>query len=162
MKVYITYFRYDRDENYDIYHIDLNKRNSLTHFREDVHSFLSYGPDDVSYLILKEVDMTKTDLTTLIELYGHSKDYDRELIDFMTDIHDGDGEEIYFTSGDEVWEVLNFFCESGEYDLDTLLGVDTKSLDEDDLKDLCQELLFGCSDELWYKILNDYIKMYYK
>ena len=161
MKVYITYFRYDRNENYDIYHINLNKRSSIRHLKEhDVPSFLGYGPDDVSYLVLKEVDMSKSDLTTLINLSINSRDYDNELIKFMTEIHESDGEEIYFSSGDEVWEVLEFFRTSGTYDLDTLLGTDTSTLDEDELKEQCQELVFN-DDNLWDKVLKDYIRTYY-
>jgi hypothetical protein len=161
MKVYITYFRYDRNENYDIYHIDLSKRSSIKHLKEhDVPSFLGYGPDDVSYLVLKEVDMSKSDLTTLINLSINSRDYDNELIKFMTEIHEGDGEEIYFTSGDEVWEVLEYFRTSGNYDLDTLLGVDTSSVDDDDLSEMCQEKLFE-DDDLFDKVLKDYINIYY-
>jgi hypothetical protein len=161
MKVYITYFRYDRNENYDIYHIDLSKKSSIKHLKEhDVPSFLGYGPDDVSYLVLKEVDMSKSDLTTLINLSINSRDYDNELIKFMTEIHEGDGEEIYFTSGDEVWEVLEYFRTSGNYDLDTLLGVDTSSVDDDDLSEMCQEKLFE-DDDLFDKVLKDYINIYY-
>jgi hypothetical protein len=161
MNVYITYFRYDRDEQYSIYHIDFTKRSSINHFKtKDLPSFLGYGPDDVSYLVLKEVDLSKIELTRLIELYSNSKDNDRELIDFMTDIHDRNGEEIYFTSGDEVWEVLEYFRTSGNYDLDTLLGTDTSTLDEDELKEQCQELVFN-DDKLWDKVLKDYIKTYY-
>jgi hypothetical protein len=78
----------------------------------------------------------------------------------MTEIHEGDGEEIYFTSGDEVWEVLEFFQTSGNYDLDTLLGTDTSTIDEDELKEQCQELIFN-DDQLWEKVLSDYIKNYY-
>ena len=161
MKVYITYFRYDRNEDYEIYHIDLCKKSSLTHYKkEDLPSFLGYGPDDVSYLVLKEVDMSKTELTRLITLYGRSKSYVQELIEFMTEIHEGDGEEIYFTSGDEVWEVLEFFRTSGNYDLDTLLGTDPEDLDEDELKEQCQELVFN-NDQLWEKVLSEYIRNYY-
>lgn len=161
MKVYITYFRYDRNENYDIYHLDLCKKSSLIHYKkEDLPSFLGYGPDDVSYLVLKEVDLSKTELTRLINMYCRSKDYDHELIEFMTEIHEGDGEEIYFTSGCEVWEVLEFFRTSGNYDLDTLLGTDTEDLDEDELKEQCQELVFN-DDQLWEKVLSEYIRNYY-
>jgi hypothetical protein len=161
MNVYITYFRYDRDEQYSIYHIDFTKRSSINHFKtKDLPSFLGYGPDDVSYLVLKEVDLSKIELTRLIELYSNSKDNDRELIDFMTDIHDRNGEEIYFTSGDEVWEVLEYFRTSGNYDLDTLLGVDTSSVDDDDLSEMCQEKLFE-DDDLFDKVLKDYINIYY-
>lgn len=161
MKVYITYFRYDRGENYSIYHIDLYKKSSINHFKTtDLPSFLSYGPDDVSYLVLKEVEMSKKDFNTLILLSEKKEDYDNEVIDFMDQIHDGDGDEIFYTSGDEVWEVLEFFKTSGNYDLDSMLGCDTDSIDDDDLKEMCQEKLFD-DDDLFDEVLKDYIKIYY-
>jgi hypothetical protein len=162
MKIYLTYYRYDRDENYDIYHLDFTKKSSIQHWKDkDLPSFLGYGPDDVSYLVLKEVDISKTDLTKLIELYVSSKECDTELINFMTQIHYGDGEEIFFTSGDEIWEVLEFFRDSGKYDLSTLFGVDVDTLEDDDITDKCQELLFGGSDDLGEKVLKDYIRINY-
>ena len=55
MKVYVTYFRYDRNENYNIYDVSLNKEKSMKKFNDEfLPNFLEYGPDDVSYLILKE------------------------------------------------------------------------------------------------------------
>lgn len=163
MKVYITYFRYDRDENYSIYHIDFNKRSSIKHYKEeDLPSFLGYGPDDVSILTLQEVDLTKTQLTELIRLYGRGKDYDQELIDFMIPIFDNNyGDSCIFSdSGDTVWEVLEFFRTSGHYDLDSLLGEDTSDYDEDCLEEMCQDKLFD-DDKLFEQVLKDYIKLYY-
>ncbi len=160
MKVYITYFRYDRDENYSIYHIDLNKKNSIRHYKEeDLPSFLGYGPDDVSVLTLQEVEMSKSELTELIRLYGKNKDYDRELIDFMTPIFSENCyDPIYLDSGDTVWEVINFFIDSGLYDIDDYIT--TPPTDPDDLCQVVTDLLFD-DDDLFNKVLRDFINSNY-
>ena len=160
MKVYVTYFRYDRNENYSIYEVSKNKKEVIKNYREThLPEFLEYGPDDVSYLVLKEVDLTKSKYDKLIRLSESEKDYDTEVIDFMTDIHEMEGEEIFYVSGDLNWEVLDFFMNSGRYDLDDLLGEDTDTLDEDELCELCQERLW-CNDEddIFNNVLQDFLE----
>ena len=160
MKVYVTYFRYDRNENYNIYDVSLNKEKSTKKFdNEFLPNFLDYGPDDVSYLILKEVDLTGSEYRELIRLSKKDEDYDREVIEFMTDIHEREGVEINYVSGDLNWEVLDFFMNSGRYDLDDLLGVDTDTLDEDELSDLCQQRLwYDDEDDISGDVLQDYLE----
>jgi hypothetical protein len=159
MKVYVTYFRYDRNENYSIYDVSLDKEKSIKKYdTEFLPDFLGYGPDDVSYLILKEVNLTKSEYNELVRLSKKDQDYDCEIIEFMTDIHERTGVEINYVSGDLNWDVLNFFMTSGCYDLDDLLEVDTSTLDEDELSDLCQQKLW-CEDEdnLFNNVLQDYL-----
>lgn len=160
MKVYVTYFRYDRNENYNIYDVSLNKEKSMKKFNDEfLPNFLEYGPDDVSYLILKEVELTRSEYRELIRLSKKDEDYDREVIDFMTDIHEGRGVELNYVSGDLNWEVLDFFMNSGRYDLDDLLGVDTDTLDEDELFDLCQQRLwYDEEDDISDDVLQDYLE----
>ena len=161
MKVYITYFRYDRDENYEIYRVDLNRQSSVKDYKENqLPNFLGYGPDDVSYLILKEVDLTPSEYSELLRLSKKTNDYDRETIDFMIDIHDGDGEEIFFDSGDTIWEVLDFFIDSGVFDLESILMIDEEDYDDDELRELCQEKLFE-DDDLFDFVLKTYIQKCY-
>lgn len=159
MKVYITYFRYDRNENYDIYEVGRNKNKMIKNYREThLPEFLEYGPDDVSYLILKEVDLTKSDFDNLIRLSKNNKDYDRDIIDFMTNIHEMTGEEIFYVSGDLNWDVLDFFINSGTYCLEDLLGIDPDTIDEDELSELCQERLWCDSeDNIFRNVLNDFL-----
>lgn len=160
MKVYVSYYRYDRNENYSIYDVSLDRDKSIeTYQNELLPDFLGYGPDDVSYLILKEVELTKSDYDELIRLSKIDEDYVREIIDFMTTkVHEKDGEEIFYVSGDLNWEILDFFMTSGLYDLDDLLGVDTSTLDEDDLQELCQERLWEDEeDDIFNSVLNDFL-----
>ena len=160
MKVYVTYYRYDRNENYDIYEVSKNKKEVIKNYREThLPEFLEYGPDDVSYLILKEVDLTKSEYDKLVRLSKSEKDYDTDVIDFMTDIHEMEGEEIFYVSGELNWDVLNFFMNSGLYCLDDLLGEDTDTLDEDELYELCQERLwYDSEDNIFRSVLNDFLE----
>jgi hypothetical protein len=160
MKVYVSYFRYDRNENYSIYDVSLDRDKSIEKYQNELlPNFLGYGPDDVSYLILKEVELTKSDYDELIRLSKIDEDYVREVIEFMTNkVHEEDGEEIFYVNGELNWEILDFFMTSGLYDLDSLLGVDTSTIDEDDLQDLCQERLwYDDEDNIFNSILKDFL-----
>ena len=159
MKVYVSYFRYDRNENYSIYDVSLDRDKSIKKFQDELlPNFLGYGPDDVSYLILKEVELTKSDYDELIRLSKIDEDYVREVIEFMTNkVHEEDGEEIFYVNGELNWEILDFFMTSGLYDLDSLLGVDTSTIDEDELQDLCQERLWDEEDTIFNSVLKDFL-----
>lgn len=159
MKVYVSYFRYDRNENYSIYDVSLDREKSIEKYQNELlPDFLGYGPDDVSYLILKEVELTKSDYDELIRLSKIDEDYVREIIEFMTNkVHEEDGEEIFYVNGELNWEILDFFMTSGLYDLDSLLGVDTSTIDEDDLQDLCQERLWDDEDNIFNSVLKDFL-----
>lgn len=160
MKVYVSYFRYDRNENYSIYDVSLDRDKSIEKYQNELlPNFLGYGPDDVSYLILKEVELTKSDYDELIRLSKIDEDYVREVIEFMTNkVHEEDGEEIFYVNGELNWEILDFFMTSGLYDLDSLLGVDTSTIDEDDLQELCQERLwYDEEDNIFNSVLKDFL-----
>jgi hypothetical protein len=160
MKVYVSYFRYDRNENYSIYDVSLDRDKSIEKYQNELlPNFLGYGPDDVSYLILKEVELTKSDYDELIRLSKIDEDYVREIIDFMTTkVHEENGEEIFYITGELNWDVLDFFMTSGLYDLDSLLGVDTSILDEDELQELCQDRLwYDEEDNIFNSVLNDFL-----
>jgi hypothetical protein len=160
MKVYVSYFRYDRNENYSIYDVSLDRDKSIKKYQDELlPDFLGYGPDDVSYLILKEVELTKSDYDELIRLSKIDEDYVREVIEFMTTkVHEEDGEEIFYVSGDLNWDILDFFMTSGLYDLDDLLGVDTSTLDEDELSEQCQERLwYDDEDNIFNSVLKDFL-----
>ena len=159
MKVYVSYFRYDRNENYSIYDVSLDRDKSIKKFQDELlPNFLGYGPDDVSYLILKEVELTPSDYNELLRLSKIDEDYVREVIEFMTNkVHEEDGEEIFYVNGELNWEILDFFMTSGLYDLDSLLGVDTSTIDEDELQDLCQERLWDEEDTIFNSVLKDFL-----
>lgn len=161
MRVYITYFRYDRGETYSLYHIDKNKSSSIQHYKEkDLPSFLGYGPDDVSQLYLVRCDLTKSDFDFLKDHMENpsSDEYDVEFYGIMEDLHDtmDNDDIIYSTTGDENFEVLEYFC-SNCNPSDYLTDIPE---DEDDLKDELQHVLFD-NDSIYEKILKEYINRYY-
>ncbi len=167
MKVYLTYFRYDRGENYSIYHLDTNLKRSLKSWCEDdLPNFLGYGPDDVSQLYLSRCNLTKSELEVIKNFMESSKEYDKEFYELMNRINDdvSDDDMICCTSGDEVWEVLEFLCENCRYY--PLYSEVRKYLedipfdDEDELKEVLQEVLFE-NDDLWDKVLKMYISSCY-
>ena len=165
MKIYLTYFRYDRGETYSIYNLETNLKRSLKSWKEtDLPNFLGYGPDDVSQLYLVKCDLTKSEVQIIKDFMESDKEYDKDFYDLMK-IIDDKSDEICCTSGDEVWEVLDFVCEYCKtyilfdefYPYYSTLNFD----DEDELKEQIQEIIFN-NDDLWEIVLKKYIKMYYR
>lgn len=160
MKVYVTYFRYDRGETYSLYHIDKNRSSSIQHYKEtDLPSFLEYGPDDVSQLYLVRCDLTKSDFDFLKDHMENSTDeYDVEFYGIMEDLHDtvDNDDIIYSDTGDTNWELIDFFRDN--YNLEDYLS--NVPEDEDELSDEIQEVLFN-NDKVYKMVLTDYIKRHY-
>jgi hypothetical protein len=164
MKVYLTYFRYDRGECYSIYNLETNLKRSLKHWTdEDLPDFLGYGPDDVSQLYLVKCNLTKSEVQIIKDFMESDEEYNKDFWDLMEKIDD-DREEICCTSGDEVWEVLDFvrkYCRTWVlYDLMSKYIPSLNFNDEDELKEQIQEIIFD-DDKLWEIVLKKYIKLYY-
>jgi hypothetical protein len=157
MKVYITYFRYDHGEEYSIYNLDTSLKRSLKHWDEEDHpSFLSYGPDDISQLYLVKCSLPVSDVETLKNYMTSEEDYDKKFYDLMKTIDDI-GEEICCTNGDEVWEVLDYFCKYYKWYIDIRKYVTTVPTDKDELREVLQDILFD-DDKVWDKVIKDYLK----
>ena len=165
MKVYLTYFRYDRGEQYSVYNLDTSLQRSWKSWKEtDLPNFLGCGPDDVSQLYLVRCNLTKSEVEVIKNFMSSTKDYDEDFYDLMEKI-DGCSEEIWSTSGDELWEVIDFvgeYCKT--YLLYNLMSKYIPSLnfnDEDELRNQISDIL--CEDEnLWGEILKIYIKNCYR
>jgi hypothetical protein len=165
MKVYLTYFRYDRGECYSIYNLDTSLNRSLKSWREkDLPNFLGYGPDDVSQLYLVKCDLTKSEVQVIKDFMDSDKDYDKDFYNLMNNKVHKCHEEICGTSGDETWEVVNFTCEyCNTMVLFTEFLPYRSTLDFDDkdtLREQVQEILFH-DDQMWETVLKKYIKTYY-
>ena len=163
MKVYITYFRYSRDENFTIYHVDLSKTKAKNHYKkEDLPSFLSYGPDDESVLVCQEIDLTESDYNKLLELSEKVEDYDRETIDFMTRIYDQAEEFIYEDTCETNIDLVDYFIECGKYDMSDYLDSDL-DLEDITVEELREELMnqIWNDEDLYNKVLKDFIKENY-
>lgn len=166
MRVYVTYFRYDRGESYSIYHIDTSLKSSYQHWKEeDLPSFLGYGPDDVSQLYLIRCNLTKTELEILKEAKNSLSDFDIEFDNLMDSIHEevSDDDVLCQTSGDECFGILEWFKNHFRSFINPLDFWETEEdipTDEDDLIDELQEILFD-NDSIWDKVLKKYIQIHY-
>lgn len=161
MRVYITYFRYDRGESYSIYHIDRNKSSAIKHYKEeDLPHFLGYGPDDVSQLYLVKCDLTKSDYEFLKSCSEDSEisETDVEFYGIMEDINDtwDENDLIYSDTGDTNMEVLDFFIQFYRHK-DYLSDVPE---DKDELRDQLSEVLFN-NEQVYEAVLKNYINLYY-
>jgi hypothetical protein len=161
MKVYITYDRYEHNEWFSVYHISLDKEESIKHCKEvDLVNFLSYGPDDCHSFQLQEVEMTQEqyeqllkwnkDDTQSLESYGDkSSDY----YNFMYDLYNGQYETDTIISTDgcsDFYEIITYYgvFYKGE-------DVEDFNYDSDNFDDYQEEL---CNDEdLFEKVLKEYI-----
>ena len=87
------------------------------------------------------------------------KEYDEDYYDLMDRINDEVSDDDMFcsTSGDEVWDVVNFVCEyCRTYVLYSEMSEFIPTLnfdDEDELKDQIQEIIFD-DDDLWETVLK--------
>ena len=165
MKVYLTYFRYDRGESYSIYNLDTSFQRSWKSLKEtDLPNFLGYGPDDVSQLYLVKCDLTKSEVQVLTDYMNSNKDYDKDFFELMKKV-DTFSEELWNTTGEEVWSVVEFvseYCKT--YLLYNLMSKYIPSLnfnDEDELKEQISEIIFE-DDTLWDEVLKIYIKNNYR
>ena len=167
MRVYDTYFRYDRGEDYSIYHVDTSMRSSIKHWKEeDLPSFLGYGPDDVSQLYLLRCNLTKSEIEVLKESMTSGTDsYDVEFENLIDSIHtDKDSDDIiYCTTGDENFEVLQWFQEHFRCFINPLDYWEAESdipTDEDELSDELQQILLD-DESVFDLVLKGYIQTHY-
>ena len=165
MKVYLTYFRYDRGECYSIYNLDTSRQRSVKSWKEnDLPNFLGYGPDDVSQLYLVKCDLTKDEVQLIKDFMNSNEEYNKDFYDLMNNkVHDN-CEQLYGSSGDECWEIVDFVC---EYCRTIVLFNEFHTYystlnfnDEDELREQIQELIFN-DDDLWEIVLKKYIEVYY-
>ena len=165
MKVYLTYYRYDRGESYSIYNMDTNLQKSLKSLKEtDLPNFLGYGPDDVSQLYLVKCELTKSEVQLIKDFMTSTEDYNKDFYELMEKVHTY-SEELWSTTGDEVWSVVEFVCEycrtSVLYNLMSQYIPSLNFQDEYELKEQISEIIFD-DDELWEEVLKLYIKTYYR
>lgn len=164
MRVYVTYFRYDRGESYSIYHIDTSMRSSVQHWREkDLPDFLGYGPDDVSQLYLQRCDLTKTEIEVLKEsMTSGSDSYDIEFDNLIDSIYKemDENDLILSTSGDECFEILEWFQSHFRMFINPDDYWEEIPEDEDELHDKLQEILFD-NDPVWDKVLEYWVRTHY-
>ena len=163
-KAYITYFRYDSGEDYYIYGLTTSKNEAITEYKESyLPKFLSSWPDDVSTLVLQEIDVSKATYNTLLE-YVDFTGYSEERDNILDDLYDrttitANRAEVLFLDGlDTNYEICDFFVKSGNYEVEDYL--DLGSIDNDDLQDEVADL-FMDDEDLYNQVMADYIKTHY-
>lgn len=154
MNVYITYYRYDRGEDFSLYHVDLTETGSESHwYEEDVIDFHSYGPDDVSQLYRSVIDLTPQEYCLLLWFMNSSKGYDPEFFKLMEKIHK-ESIELDSTYGGSCFEFIRHFLSSEDFNVEEYFS-DGLPDDEDEVVDEVMSLL--CSDdELFNRVLRSY------
>lgn len=125
MNVYITYDRYERDEDHCLFNVDLNRKGAMARFKEtDLPDFLSMGPGDCHTFLLQKVNMTRAEYTHLIELKRivdseENLEAESEIGDFLTKCYADHTNIIYDTDGDsDMMEIFNLFIATEHPGLD--------------------------------------------
>ena len=165
MKVYVCYDRYEHNEWFSVYSIGTDRDKMIEKCKkEDLPSFIEYGPDDCHSFQLVCIDITKSQYNKLkkwseeigsIEDYGD--DEHRDFYEFMCEVHDEEYtvETLIFSDGcSDVFEVVKYY------------GVMYKNVDCEDVSDVewlyseegeeYQEELMN-DEDLWKKVLREYI-----
>ena len=122
--VYITYDRYEHNEWFYVYNIDMDKDDAYNHcIKTDLPDFIGYGPDDCHSFQLQRVSMTKKDLNKLKKFIKSDENGEgacREFEDMMTKIFEGDYETELILSTDgqsDFFEIMKEYCgPEPEYD----------------------------------------------
>ena len=125
MNAYITYDRYEHDEDHSLYYIGTNRKEAMARFKEvDLPDFLSMGPDDCHTFLLQKVNMTRAEYNHLIKLKTRTEsDYDPdaelEIGDFLTKCYGDHSGIIYDTDGDsDMMEIFALFIATEHPGLD--------------------------------------------
>lgn len=164
MKVYITYDRYERDEWYSIYHIGLDRDESIRHCKEeDLPSFIEYGPDDCHSFQLQEVKMTKKEYDQFMKWYNEdqsledwgdeSSDLYKKMFEICNRIGcvEDENEILISTDGcSDFYEIVRYY---GVFYKDK--DIEDFDVDSDDFDDYREELY--SDDDLFVKVLKEYI-----
>ena len=158
MKVYITYDRYEHDEWFSIYSVGTRKHESIQKFKkEDLPSFICYGPDDCHSFQLQVVEMTKQEYLNFMKWIedGQSLDSPSDLYNKMVEIYDRSSlvknqhEVLMCTDGCSDWtEIVDYYGRRTYRDTD-----------DDDVRDeIWTELTDMDEKDLYEKVLKYYIR----
>jgi hypothetical protein len=144
-----------------VFDIETNKQRAIEKCKKKhLPDFISYGPDDCHSFQLQKVVMPKKDYERLCYLVEHEttgmgSNEEKELREILIEIHNNcdwndNSSVLICTDGcSDVWDTIEFYCEQN--------GIDYNNYEE---QERVQELLFE-NDELFQKVLADYIKVYY-
>lgn len=141
MKKYYIIFTSYSSESFNIHGVCTRKLDGVRLFKEQIKDFLSYGPDDLTYLRLVKVELEPEEVE-LLKLNDDSNEIFKLLDD---EIWSRDCDELLVEGCDSIWnEIIPSYCRDHELNPD----------DEDDF-DEGREILFT-DDEMF----SDYVEYY--
>ena len=144
-KYYIVFISYSSGD-FNIYGVYTKKSDGFRIFKNKIKDFLSYGPDDSTYLRLVKVELEPKEVEVL-KLNDDSDD----LINLLDDeIWSRDYDELLVEGCDTIWtEIIPSYCRDHELNPDN----------EDDF-DEGREVLFN-DDEMFSDYVDYYIEENY-
>ena len=144
-KYYIIFTSYS-SENFDVHGVCVKKSDGVKLFKEKIKDFLSYGPDDITYLRLVKVELEPEEVEVL--KLNDESDEIYELLD--DEIWSRDCDELLVEGCDTIWtEIIPSYCR--DHDLNP---------DDDDDFDEGREILFN-DDEMFSDYVDYYIEENY-
>ena len=146
MKKYYIVFTSYSSENFDVHGVCVKKSDGVKLFKEKIKDFLSYGPDDITYLRLVKVELEPEEVEVL--KLNDESDEIYELLD--DEIWSRDCDELLVEGCDTIWtEIIPSYCR--DHDLNP---------DDDDDFDEGREILFN-DDEMFSDYVDYYIEENY-
>ena len=146
MKKYYIVFNSYGSESFNIHGVCTKKSDGVKLFKEQIKDFLSYGPDDITYLRLVKVELEPEEVEVL-KLNNDST----EILELLEDeIWSRDCDELLVEGCDTIYtEIIPSYCRDHNLNPD----------DEDDF-DEGQEILLN-DDEMFSNYINRYIEENY-
>ena len=144
-KYYIVFTNYG-SEGFTVEGVCTRKSEGIKLFKNKIKDFLSYGPDDITYLRLMKVEL-ETEEVEILKLNDESD----EMFELLEDkIWSRDWDELLVEGCDTIWtEIIPSYCKDHELDPDN----------EDDF-DEGREVLFN-DDEMFSDYVDYYIEENY-
>lgn len=143
MKKYYIVFTSYSSESFNIHGVCTKKSDGVKLFKEQIKDFLSYGPDDITYLRLVKVELEPEEVEVL-----KLNDESDEIFELLEDeIWSRDCDELLVEGCDTIWdEIIPSYCR--DHDLNP---------DDDDEFDQGREILFN-DDEMFSDYVDYYIE----
>lgn len=144
-KYYIVFINYG-SEGYNVYGVYTRKSEGVRIFKSKIKDFLSYGPDDITYLRLVKVELEPEEVEIL-----KLNDESDEIFELLENtVWSRDYDELLVEGCDTIWtEIIPSYCR--DHDLDP---------DDDDEYDEGREILFE-DDEMFSDYVDYYIEENY-
>ena len=142
MKKYYIVFTDYSSESFNVHGVCIKKSDGVKLFKETIKDFLSYGPDDSTYLRLVKVELDQSEVDFL-----QLNDESDEIFELLEDeIWSRDCDELLVEGCDSIWtEIIPSYCR--DHNLNP---------NDDDDFDEGREILFN-DDDMFSEYVDYYI-----